>query len=92
MHNTVYTDKTGVSHDLVLCMIPYQFGFVLFNDTTDLSKDVRAMYNHTFSKLAKHQISRQATLKMGCEPGCQSGDCKYGHFNLPQRFVWVCMD
>ena len=27
------------------------------------------MYDHTFSKLANHQIRHQATNKVGCQPG-----------------------
>ena len=27
------------------------------------------MYDHTFSKLAIHQIRHQATHKVGCQPG-----------------------
>ena len=27
------------------------------------------MYDHTFSKLANHQIRHQATLEVGCQPG-----------------------
>ena len=27
------------------------------------------MYDHTFSKLANHQIIHQATHKVGCQPG-----------------------
>ena len=27
------------------------------------------MYDHTFSKLANHQIKREATHKVGCQPG-----------------------
>ena len=45
------------------------------------------MYDRTFSKLANHQIRHQATHKV-------SGQLviAHGHFNLPQGFVWVCMD
>ena len=44
------------------------------------------MYDHTL-KLAHHQMRHQATHKVGY----QLHDCIYGHFNLPQGFVWVCM-
>ena len=42
------------------------------------------MYDHTFSKLANHQIRHQATHvhKVGCQAG---------HLNLPQGFVWLCI-
>ena len=43
------------------------------------------MYNHTFYKLANQPIRHQATHNVGCQPG----DFAYGHFNLPQEFVWV---
>ena len=40
-----------------------------------------------FSKLANHPLGHQATRKVGCQPG----DCRWP-LNLPQGFVWVCMD
>ena len=45
------------------------------------------MYDHTFYKLPNQQIRHQATHKVGCQPE----DFAYGHVNLPQGFVWVCM-
>ena len=43
-----------------------------------------------FSELSNHQSRHEATNKIGC----QHGDCKMKMstlFNLPRRFVWVCM-
>ena len=44
------------------------------------------MYDHTFSKLVHHQIRHQATHRVAV-----SLVIAYGHFNLPQGFVWVYM-
>ena len=43
------------------------------------------MYDHTFYKPANQQIIRQATHKVGGQPG----DFAYGHFNLSPGFVLV---
>ena len=42
------------------------------------------MYDHAFSKLANYQIRYQAKLKWAV-----SLVIAYGHFNLPQGFMWV---
>ena len=44
------------------------------------------MCDHIFSKLANHQISHQATHKLGCQPG----DCIWSLLSY-SGFVWVCM-
>ena len=50
-----------------------RFGFVLFIDTWSQEGHSVIMHDHTFSKLANHQIRHQATHKVGC----QSGDCAW---------------
>ena len=60
------------------------------------------MYDHTFSKLANHQIRHQATHKVGCQPGAciwsfqySSGVC-VGMYGLtysritPEETVYLC--
>ena len=37
--------------------------------TPGLSKAFGVIYDHAVSKLVNHQIKRQATHKVGCEPG-----------------------
>ena len=43
------------------------------------------MYDHTFYKLANHEIDHQATHKVCCQPS------DFLHFSLPLGFVWVCI-
>ena len=43
------------------------------------------MYDHTFSELANHQITHNIIKWV------VSLVIAYGHFNLPQGFVWVYM-
>ena len=40
---------------------------MMYNKILNTKKSV--MYDHTFSKLAKHQIRHQATHTVGCQPG-----------------------
>ena len=42
------------------------------------------MYDHTFAKFANHQIRTDIKWAVSLV-------IAYGHFNLPQRFVWVCI-
>ena len=42
------------------------------------------MYDHTFSKLANHQIRPHMKWAVRLV-------IAYGHFDLPQGFVWVCL-
>ena len=44
------------------------------------------MCDHTFSKLANHQIRHQAIHKVAV-----SLVIAHGHFNLLQGFAWICM-
>ena len=56
--------------------------FLLFNNTWSFG----VTYDHTFSKLANHQSDIKPQIKEAV-----SLVIAYGHFNLLQGFVWVCI-
>ena len=54
--------------------------------TPGLSKDIDVMYDHTFLNLQITRSDIRLHIKWAV-----SLVIAYGHFNLPQGFVWVCM-
>ena len=60
-------------------------GFVLFNDTWTVRTYV-VMYDHIFLNLQITRLDIRPHIKWAVNLVIA-----YGHFNLPQGFVWVCM-
>ena len=71
-YKQVQISRSDIRPHKVGCQ-PGDFAYGHFNIPPGFVWTFSVMYDHTFSKLANHQIKHQTTHKVGCQPG----DCMW---------------